>query len=70
MGLETLVKSTQASSLEWDQGERHIDRIVALAMATAKNDIGSSWPHASDDACVLLTSISSGIQLSPYIAEK
>ena len=42
MGLEALTKSTQASSLEWDQGERHIDRIVAMAMGTSKNEIGSN----------------------------
>ena len=60
MPLEALTKSTQASSLAWGQDERNVDRIVALAMATTKNDIGSNiiramaFDHSATKKVILL----------------
>lgn len=41
MAHETLIRCTTAKTLEWDENhEKPVDRIVALAHATRRNDLG------------------------------
>ena len=47
MGRESIVKSTVATSLGWDENlEKQVDRVTALGMATRKNHLGSAIVHA------------------------
>lgn len=42
MGRETLIRSTMASSLEWDANqEQSVDRVTAIAFSTKHNELGS-----------------------------
>ena len=53
MGKETMIKSTVASSLEWDENaERAVDRVTAIALSARRNELGSVMlrVEALDDA--------------------
>ena len=53
MGKEAMIKSTVASSLEWDENaERAVDRVTAIALAARRNELGSAMlrVEALDDA--------------------
>ena len=41
MGREALIKATDARNLEWDEYEKPVDRVVAIAHAAKGNEVGA-----------------------------